>query len=155
MPSVVRSFQVTPAPHAVIEYLADFGRAEEWDPGTVSCTRVDSGPVAVGAQWRNVSRFAGRTVELTYTLRELTGDTIVFVGENKGATSTDTITVTPGGPDGWAGSQVTYRAGLALHGAAALLGPVMKLAFEKVATDTERKLTEVLNALPAAGPPVS
>jgi hypothetical protein len=148
MPTVIRSFDVTPGPQTVLGYLADFGRAEEWDPGTVTCTRVDSGPVAVGAQWRNVSKFAGREVELTYTLREQTEDTLVFVGENKGATSTDTITVVPGGPDGWAGSKVTYRAGLALHGATALLGPVMKLAFEKLASDTERKMTEVLNGLP-------
>jgi hypothetical protein len=36
-------------------------------------------------------RSPGVTTELTYTLRQLTSDTIVFVGKNKGATSTDTI----------------------------------------------------------------
>jgi carbon monoxide dehydrogenase subunit G len=144
MPEVSRSFRVDPAPRSVIGYLADFANAEEWDPGTVSCTRTDAGPVAVGASWRNVSKFAGRTTELAYTLERLTADTIVFVGRNKGATSTDTITVVPDGP----GSKVTYRADLALHGAAALLSPAMKLIFEKVASDTERQLTVVLNALP-------
>ncbi|HEY3879256.1 MAG TPA: SRPBCC family protein [Trebonia sp.] len=144
MPVVSRSFRVDPAPSTVVRYLSDFGNAEEWDPGTVSCTRTDAGPVRVGASWRNVSRFAGRDTELSYTLERLTADTIVFVGRNKGATSTDTIAVAADG----AGSKVTYRAHLALHGAAALLSPAVKLIFEKVATDTVRQLTVVLNALP-------
>jgi hypothetical protein len=148
MPTVSRTCKVTPGPPAVIEYLADFGHAEQWDPGTVSCTRVGSGPVAVGAVWRNVSKFAGRTTELTYTLRELTEDRLVFIGENKGATSADTITVEA---DGWAGSTVTYQAELTLHGAAALFGPVVKLLFERVANDVERQLTEVLNGLATTG----
>jgi carbon monoxide dehydrogenase subunit G len=146
MPMVTRSFHVTPGPQTVIGYLSDFGNAEQWDPGTVSCTRTDVGAVAVGASWHNVSKVAGVTTELTYTLQRLTSDTIVFVGKNKGATSTDTITVVPDG----AGSNVTYRADLEMHGAAALLAPAMKLIFEKVANDTEQRLTQVLNALPAA-----
>ena len=145
MPAVSRTFQVSPTPATVIGYLADFSHAEQWDPGTVSCTRVDPGPVAVGATWRNVSRVAGLKTELTYALRQLTADTIVFVGQNKGATSTDTITVLPDG----AGSRIAYHADLDLHGATALLGPVMKLVFEKVAGDTERQLTRVLNGLTA------
>lgn len=152
MPTVSRSFSVSPPPQAVLEYLADFGHAEQWDPGTVSCARSDPGPVAVGATWHNVSKVAGVKTELTYTLQRITGDTLVFVGQNKGATSTDTITVLPDG----AGSRLTYQAVLELHGASALLSPAMKLVFEKVASDTERQLTQVLNALPAAaaGPQV-
>jgi carbon monoxide dehydrogenase subunit G len=146
MPTVTRSFRVTPGPQTVVGYLSDFGNAEQWDPGTVTCTRNDAGPVAVGASWHNVSKVAGVTTELTYTLQRLTSDTIVFVGNNKGATSTDTITVVPDG----AGSNVTYRADLEMHGAAALLAPAMKLIFEKVANDTEKRLTQVLNTLPAA-----
>jgi len=146
MPTVSRSFRVTPAPQAVLGYLAEISHAEQWDPGTVTCTRNDPGPVAVGASWHNVSKVAGLKTELTYTLQRLTRDTLVFVGQNKGATSTDTITVESDG----AGSKLTYRADLEMHGASALLSPAMKLIFEKVANDTERQLTKVLNALPAA-----
>jgi hypothetical protein len=35
-----------------------------------------------------------------------------------------------------------------MHGAATLLAPAMKLVFEKLANDTERQLTRVLNAWP-------
>ena len=144
MPKVSRTFHVSPAPQPILEYLADFSHAEEWDPGTVSCTRSDPGPVTVGASWHNVSKVAGTKAELDYTLERRTADTLVFVGRNKGATSTDTITVKPDG----AGSTITYYADLQMHGAATLLAPAMKLVFEKLANDTERQLTQVLNAWP-------
>jgi carbon monoxide dehydrogenase subunit G len=143
MPTVSRSFTVTLDPQAVISYLADFSHTEQWDPGTVTCTRNDAGPVAVGSSWQNVSKLAGLKTELTYTLERLTGDTLVFVGKNKGATSTDTITVLPDG----AGSKLTYRAVLEMHGASALLTPAMKVIFERLATGTERQLSSVLNNL--------
>jgi carbon monoxide dehydrogenase subunit G len=143
MPTVSRTFSVAPAPSVVIEYLKDFAHAEEWDPGTETCTRTDSGPIAEGATWHNVSKIAGVKAELTYTLRTLTDDTIVLVGTNDSATSTDTITVTPHG----SGSSITYRADLQMHGAAKLATPAMKLIFEKLANDTEKQLTQVLDAL--------
>jgi carbon monoxide dehydrogenase subunit G len=143
MTTVSRTFSVDPPPQVVVDYLKDFGHAEEWDPGTERCTRADSGPIVEGARWRNVSKIAGVTTELDYTLRTLTDDTIVLVGRNDSATSTDTITVQPDGT----GSMVTYRADLEMHGAAKLATPAMKLLFEKLARDTERQLTEVLNGL--------
>lgn len=147
MPSVERSFTVVPAPSVVLEYLQDFGHAERWDPGTASCTRTDRGPIRVGASWRNVSKIAGVRTELTYTLTRLTGDAVQFVGTNKTARSTDTITVAPAGP----GCRITYRADLELHGAAKLAGPVFKLLFERLASSTGRQLSDVLNGLTSDG----
>lgn len=143
MPTVSRTFPVTPTPDRVIDYLKDFGNAEEWDPGTQTCTREGAGPVEVGATWHNVSKIVGVTAELTYTLEKLSNRTLVFVGKNKSSTSTDTITVDASG----AGSVITYRADLEMKGAAKLLGPAMKLVFEKLAGDTEKQMTTVLNAL--------
>jgi carbon monoxide dehydrogenase subunit G len=142
MPSVSRSFTVHPAPAAVIDYLKDFSNAEEWDPGTESCTRVGDGPVAVGARWHNVSKIAGVTTELDYELTELTDTRIVLVGRNDSATSTDTITVLPSGE----GSEITYQADLDMHGLAHLAAPAMKLVFEKLANDTEAQLTRALES---------
>ncbi len=143
MPTVSRTFSVTPTPDRVIDYLKDFSNAEEWDPGTQTCTREGAGPVEVGATWHNVSKIVGVTAELTYTLETLTNRTLVFVGENKSSTSTDTITVDASG----AGSVITYEADLEMKGAAKLLSPAMKIVFEKLAGDTEKQLTTVLNAL--------
>lgn len=143
MTTTTRTFTVTPAPHTVLAYLKDFEHAEEWDPGTVSCTRIGEGPVEVGTQWRNVSKIAGNETELVYTLRDLTDEQLVLVGENEQATSTDTITVRPHGD----GSEVTYRAELEMHGAAKLLTPVMKVVFEKLGNDTEEDMIRVLDRL--------
>lgn len=143
MTTISRTFDVEPAPASVIDYLKDFSHAEEWDPGTDSCTRIDDGPIVVGSRWANVSTIAGMTTELTYELRELGDRRIVFVGENETATSTDTITVLPSG----SGSQVTYEAEIVMHGVAKVATPVIKLVFEKIGSDTEDDLVQVLNRL--------
>ncbi|GAA5024079.1 SRPBCC family protein [Terrabacter aeriphilus] len=142
MPSVSRTFTVEKAPAVVVDYLKDFSNAEEWDPGTESCTRIGDGPVAVGAKWHNVSKIAGVTTELEYELVELTDSKVVLVGRNDSATSTDTITVVPSGT----GSEITYDADLEMHGAAKLAAPAMKLIFEKLASDTEEQLTRALES---------
>jgi|SRR5271166_1877371 len=88
-----------------------------------------------GTSWHNVSKIFGLTTELTYTLEEVSDRTIVFVGTNRSSTSRDTINVDAAG----SGSVVTYRADLTMHGAAKLLNPVMRVVFEKLASDTESK----------------
>ncbi len=143
MPTVSRTFTVSPPPHLVVDYLKDFGHAEQWDPGTRSCERIDSGPIAEGAFWHNVSKIFGVTAELTYKLEELTDRKMVFVGENQSSRTVDTITVDADGP----GSVITYVADLEMQGTAKLLNPVMKLVFEKLAGDTEKQMATVLNQL--------
>lgn len=145
MTTVSRTFDVDPAPATVIDYLKDFSNAEEWDPGTESCTRIDSGPIVVGSSWHNVSKIAGISTELTYTLRTLTADTIVLTGHNDTADTTDTITVVPS-PDG-PGSRITYEAVIEMSGAAKLADPLVKVVFEKIGSDTEDDMTTVLNRL--------
>lgn len=143
MTTVSRTFTVKPAPAVVLDYLRDFSHAEEWDPGTVSCTRNDSGPVQVGSTWHNVSKIAGISTELTYELVRSTEDTVELVGTNETARSTDTITVVPHGE----GSEVTYQAVIEMHGAAKLASPLVKLVFEKVGNDTEDDMVRVLDGL--------
>ncbi|GAA2604268.1 SRPBCC family protein [Paractinoplanes durhamensis] len=143
MTSVERTFSVAAPAAAVLAYLSDFGNTEQWDPATQKTVRTDAGPIAPGATWVNTSKVFGRESEITYTLRSLDGDTIVFVGENKTLTSVDTITVRSTGP----GSEITYHVDLDLHGIAVLAAPVMKLEFEKLARETVKKMTEVLARL--------
>ena len=146
MTTIERTFTVGAAPEAVLDYLKDFSRAEEWDPGTERCVRTDDGPVGVGSTWQNESKIAGLSTELTYRLAELTDDRLVFVGGNDSASTKDTITVRRSG----AGSEITYRADIEIEGIAGkLAAPATKLVFEKIGRDTEHRLTEVLNRLAA------
>lgn len=146
MPTASRTFTVTPPPEIVVDYLKDFHHAEQWDPGTRTCERIDSGPVAEGSFWHNVSKIYGVTAELTYKLEELTDRRVVFVGENQLSRAIDTITVEAEG----SGSVITYVADLEMRGSAKLLSPVMKLVFEKMAGDTEKQMATVLNQLAVA-----
>lgn len=143
MSTVSRTFEVEPAPQVVVPYLADFAHAVEWDPGTESCVRNDSGPVAVGASWRNTSKIAGVSTELTYTLERLSDEQIVLVGRNDTATSTETIDVAAHGT----GSRITYTNEVQFNGAAKLADPLAKVIFKKLGHDTETQLVETLNGL--------
>jgi len=140
---VSRTFTVKPTPDVVVDYLADFTHAEEWDPGTESCTRLDTGPIQVGSRFHNESKIAGVSTELVYELVTLDADKVVLRGENDSATSTDTITVTP--KDG--GSEITYEAVIEAKGVGKLAEPLMKLVFERIGSETEEKMTEVLDRL--------
>ena len=143
MNTVSRTFSVDVPPEVVVPYLADFAHAERWDPGTVRCVRIGDGPVAVGSAWHNTSRIAGISTELTYTLEQLTDGRVVLVGRNATATSTETIDVASSGT----GSRVTYTNELQFNGVARLAAPLAKLVFEKLGNDTEKQLTQTLNAL--------
>jgi carbon monoxide dehydrogenase subunit G len=143
MVSVTRTFTVDKPVSVVIEYLKDFGNAVEWDPGTQSCTRQDSGPIAVGASWHNVSKVLGRETELSYRLQTLEPDHIVLVGRNDTATSTDDIRVRPAAT----GSEITYHADIELHGVAKLGAPVIKVEFERLGTETVKGLTDAIGRI--------
>ncbi|MFC5286386.1 SRPBCC family protein [Actinokineospora guangxiensis] len=137
-----RKFTVAKSPSEVVDYLRDFARAEEWDPGTVSCTRKDDGPVRVGSTWRNVSKFLGQETELTYELTKAGPDHLQFVGRNKTATSTDDIAIEPGSAPGT--TEITYRAHIEFNGVAKLATPVAKVAMERLGDETEESLRRIL-----------
>lgn len=144
MPTVERTF-VVPAPIEKLgPYLADFANAEEWDPGTKTCTPLDGQPVQVGSRWHNVSEFMGRETELEYRLEVWEPDHVRLVGDNKTVTSHDDITLRAVD----AGStEVTYHAEFDFHGVAALAGPLLKPALEKLGGDVVDQLTEAARKL--------
>ncbi|WP_033220559.1 SRPBCC family protein [Kitasatospora phosalacinea] len=141
MIEVVREIPVRRPAGEVLEYLADFAHAVEWDPGTVECVRVGAGGVVPGARWRNVSVFRGRRTELVYELAARESDRLVFVGRNRTVTARDEITVGPAP----GGTVVRYRARLRFHGLARLAGPFVRGEFERLADAAARRMPEVLD----------
>ena len=144
MVNVSRTLSVRPAPATVIGYLKDFAHAEAWDPGTVSCVQITSGPVGVGTEWRNVSVFRGKETTLTYRLERIEDDRLVFVGRNKTATSTDTVSFVALG-DG--GTSITYRSDVVFHGIARLADPFMKKEFDRLGDELIGTMTTAVNKL--------
>jgi hypothetical protein len=142
MPTIQRTVATTAAPDQVLPYLLDFENAPEWDSGTISCTRTsgDGGP---GTTYRNVSRFAGRTVELDYTVESAGEGGFVIVGRNDSTTSRDTITITPNG----GGSSVDYRADFEFRGLGQWLWPLVLPLLSKLGNDTARTLRRALDRL--------
>lgn len=128
---------------AAFAYLSDFTTTTEWDPGTVRTERL-SGTGDAGTTYRNISRFAGRETELTYTVVDRrTPHTITLRGENRTVVATDTITVTPT----QTGSDVTYRAAFELRGVWKALEPVFRPAFRRLGDDAEAGLRAALARL--------
>ncbi len=142
MPTVQRTVTTPTPPARVLPYLLDFENAVEWDYGTVSCTYA-SGDGSPGTTWHNVSKFAGRTVELVYTLESVTETGLVIVGRNETTTSRDTITVVPDG----SGSSVDYQAEFSFTGLGRWLWPVAMPLLQKLDNDTARTLKTALDGL--------
>ncbi|WP_145942092.1 SRPBCC family protein [Corynebacterium glyciniphilum] len=140
MPTVSRTFTVSADRNTVVDYLKDFSNAEEWEPGTQTCRRLDDGPVDVGSRWHNTSKLLGISTELVYELTHADRDRLQFIGRNDTATSTDTMTFRDT-PDG---TEITYTADIAFHGAAKLADLPARLLFEKVGTEIVTKLTDIL-----------
>ena len=143
MIDVERTFEVRQPSSTVVDYLKDFAHAEQWDPGTKSCTRTDSGPVQVGSTWHNVSEIKGHETELAYRLDELSPNHIKFVGENKGATSIDEMTFVASGSE----TTITYHSHVEFHGLAKIASPFLHGEFKELGVTTERQITEAINSL--------
>ncbi|MDQ1741971.1 MAG: hypothetical protein QOE23_310 [Pseudonocardiales bacterium] len=70
MPTASRSVTVDQPVDKVAAYLCDFTSTADWDPHTVSCRRLDDGPLGVGARFENVQRLAGHESTLVYEVTE-------------------------------------------------------------------------------------
>ncbi|MEU8760055.1 SRPBCC family protein [Streptomyces sp. NPDC048659] len=142
MISVERVLVVSRPVAEVVAYLEDFARAEEWDPGTVRCVRLDDGPVRQGARWLNTSRFRGRTTELRYELRVREPFHLVFRGENETVTALDDLRFA----DEATTTRLTYRASLTFRGLARLAAPFLRGEFERLADGVADRLPEAAEA---------
>ena len=127
----------------VFGYLSDFTTTTEWDPGTVRTTR-QSGDGGVGTVYKNVSKFAGRETELTYTVVDLEpGQRFALEGKNKTVTAHDLMTFREVG----AGTEVTYVADFDFGLLTPLIGLLMKPFFKKLGDEAQKGMTEALARL--------
>jgi carbon monoxide dehydrogenase subunit G len=143
MLSAHRTFTTRAAPDLVYAFLADFANAEEWDPGTVECSRVE-GDGGVGTRYRNVSSFLGRTTTLEYVATELEPASYLhFTGHNEQFTGHDRLRLSPSG----AGTEVTYDAAFAFRGTSRIAVPLVAAYLPFLANKTVRRLRDRLDGL--------
>jgi carbon monoxide dehydrogenase subunit G len=143
MPSAHRTFTTRTPPDVVHSFLADFTHAEEWDPGTVECTRIE-GDGGVGTRYRNVSSFLGRKTTVEYVTEELEPPTYVhFRGHNEQFSGHDRIRLQASG----GGTEVTYDASLDFSGASRVAVPLVALYLPFLANKTVRQMRETLDRL--------
>jgi carbon monoxide dehydrogenase subunit G len=111
------------------DYLADFSRAAEWDPGVVEAKRLTHGEVGRGSRFRVVVSFLGWRIPLEYRITEFERPArLVLVGGDSSVRSVDEITfVSRRG-----GTRVTYEARLELTGIRQLADPLLNLIFQHI-----------------------
>lgn len=133
----------TKSPEEAFDYLAEFSNAREWDPGIVEAANLTTDPVGPGSRFRLVSQFLGRRVPLEYRITEFDRPTrVVLAADEASIRSTDEIRFVAS--DG--GSRVTYEADLRLKVPfAALLDPLLAVAFRRIGARAAAGLREALN----------
>ncbi|WP_331727888.1 SRPBCC family protein [Streptomyces sp. NBC_00158] len=145
---VTRTMLVPRPIEDAVGYFADFARTQEWDPATVSCIRLDRGPVEPGARWRNLSRFRGRTSELEYRLDVRRADHLVFTGENGTVLVTDDLSFTPASAES---TRLTYAATFAFKGIARLAAPFLRREVARLADAVAAEVPRVTAHCGGAG----
>lgn len=123
------------------DYLADFSRTAEWDPGVREAKRITRGGVRLGSRFRVSVSFLGRRIPLEYRITEFERPSrLVLCGGDSSLRSIDEITFVsrPGG------TRVTYEARLELSGIRRLADPFLDLLFQRIGRLAVRGLRERL-----------
>ncbi len=127
----------------VFDYMADWTNAAEWDEGTQSARRLDSGEIGVGSKFELVVEFLGRQSPFVYEITEYERPgKLVLRAETDASVLVDTITIEPG----LQGTSVlTYDARLDLKGVRKLVNPVMAIFFNRLCQKGKEGLERELN----------
>lgn len=135
------------SPADAFAYLADVVHFAEWDPGVTRAAQVVGDGPGPGAAYDLDVRTGPRSLTFRYeTAQWDPPGRLVLHAERGPFVSVDEIRVEPDG----AGSRVTYDARLTLRGPAALLDPLLGLAFRRVGDRAAAGLRRVLHATPIA-----
>ncbi|MBC8187471.1 MAG: SRPBCC family protein [Proteobacteria bacterium] len=123
------------------DYLADFSRTAEWDPGVSEARRLTKGKVRLGSRFEVIVAFFGQRIPLEYEITEFDRPSrLVLRGSDSTLTSIDEITFVsrPGG------TRVTYEARIELVGIRRIADPVVDGLMQRVGRLAVRGLRERL-----------
>lgn len=123
------------------DYLADFSRTAEWDPGVCQARRLTRGKIRLGSRFEVTVSFLGRRIPLEYRITEFERPSrLVLTGGDSSLRSIDEITfVSRRG-----GTRVSYEARLELVGIRRLADPALDLLLRRIGRLAVRGLRERL-----------
>lgn len=128
---------------SAFEYLADFSRTAEWDPGVERATRLTPGEPALGSRFEVVVSFLGRKMPLDYEITRFDPPhALVLAGGDETLRSDDEINFVERG----GGTRIFYEARLELLGIRRIADPLLDLLFQRVGRLATRGLRERLDA---------
>lgn len=129
-------------------YLCDFTTVAEWDPHTVRCSRVDSGPLRVGSEFDNVQRVGPVRSSSRYRVIDLRpGRSITLRSSTRAVEFTDTMTFDTAESGGTA---VTYVAKVEFKGLAKAAESFLHTLLHKTGEDGAAGMSRVLGHLDAS-----
>ena len=123
------------------DYLADFSRTAEWDPGVEEARRLTRGKLRLGSRFQVTVSCIGQRVPLEYRITEFDRPSrLVLTGGDASLRSVDEITFVsrPGG------TRATYEARLELQGIRRIADPLLDLIFQRIGGLAVRGLRERL-----------
>ena len=124
------------------DYLADFSRTAEWDPGVASASARTGGAPQLGSEFAVNLSVLGAEVPLEFKITEFERPKhLVMTGSNSVIRSVDKISFTPNGT----GTRVTYEARVQLIGLSQLADPILHLLLQRVGRLAIRGLRERLS----------
>jgi carbon monoxide dehydrogenase subunit G len=133
------------SPHPAADtfgYLAIFTNAADWDPGVISASQLDPGPVRPGTRFRLVVPFLRGRLTLTYEVVKLVpGREVVLAAASRLLRATDRITVAADGD----GATVSYQADVRLRGPLRLLDGLLRPGFRTVGDRAAAGLAHALS----------
>ncbi len=125
------------------DYMADFTRVAEWDPGVSSASRLTGGPLQKGSRFLVEVAFLGRRIPMEYEITHFDPPhSLILQGGDGIVTSIDEISFSQRG----AGTRVTYEAQLEWVGVLQLADPILDLLFQRIGRVATRGLRERLAA---------
>lgn len=126
-------------PDVAFDYLAEFHRTAEWDPGVEEAEALTPGPPRRGSRFRVVASFLGRRIPLEYEItHHERPHRLVLEGGDDSLHSRDELTFA----ERAGGTRVTYEAELELRGLRRLADPILDVVFQVVGRVAARGLRE-------------
>lgn len=141
MPVYVATIDSPLAPAEVWDLVSDVRRFAEWDPGTLRAVQVAGDGPGPDAAYMLTVKGVPRPIDLRYTVTRFEAPRRLALEADTGVLrSADELTLVASG----AGTRLTYRAELGLHGPWRVVTPVLGLAFGRIGRQAEDGLRAFL-----------